>query len=471
MGMGSGRRLDALNDEQGGAVLLLCLAAILMLLLMSWAVLDGIFVSHDKSEAQASADMAAYSQASVKARSMNMMAFTNVGKRSLVGVHATYRGMFRAFAEWLFNHHFLEQCDPEEHTIANCPDATYQENLQLFLDEDAGDYLNFNDNTAYYIADLRAIDTYQEYLVAMTPWWGWTEAVMRAQRNGATLATSFPPPPRGEDFPFGSERERVRAEVPGASSFTVPSSKVDGLPVQRSDFWAMTEEGMEREEWRDWERQRNIEIHGQRSEHGAASTEVLDIGDTAEIDEYLDLIADAGDSSPGADTGWAGLAHYGRPWTLNRNNPSQANWLFDTSNIIMTYHHQPEYFRTTREKYEPFGNDYLPDDESTIAVETYQPRGYWGLARSEISYQVEEEPNLWRAAWTARMRPVALPNEFRDAGERFNMIYYAVLDYLLLSAHLHEDTAGDTADFFNDLVYFEKVSRAMGQSTIEGVGK
>ena len=466
--VGIRRRLQLLQREQNGAVLLLCLAAILILLLMSWMVLDGIFVTYDKTEAQASADMAAYSQASVKAKSMNMLAFTNVAKRSLVGVHTTYYGMFNAFIDWLFGYYFFERCDPMDNWD-ECSDASYQENFQLWNSEDSGDFEEFLDNDPYFVADLRAIDTYQRYIDAMTPWWGWSEMVLRAQRNGATLATSYPAPRRGEVFPFTRVNDQVRAEVPGVGSMMTPSSRVEELPVQRgilgddgSDI-AM-ERGMERDEWINWEQQRNVEIHTNRSEHGAASGEVVDMALSAQIGDILIGLYEA------SATATESIGNYGRPYAL-RGIDNEARWLFSTSNIVMTYHHQPEYFRRTREKYEPFGNDYLPEDETIIDVETYQPRGYWGLARAEISYQADEEPNLWRPAWTARMRPVALPNEFHDAGERFNRIYYSTVDYLLLSAHLHDDTTHDTGDFFNDLVYFEKVSRAMGQSTIEGVGK
>src|SRR5690554_3690715 len=65
------KRLRALDAHQGGAVLLLCLAAVLILMLMAWVVMDAGQVTRDKIEAQTSADVAAYSQASVKSRAMN----------------------------------------------------------------------------------------------------------------------------------------------------------------------------------------------------------------------------------------------------------------------------------------------------------------------------------------------------------------------------------------------------------------
>ena len=467
-------RIDALHGEQQGAVLLLCLAALLMLLLMSWALLDGIFVVQDKGEVQASADVAAYSQASVQARSMNMMAFTNVAKRSMVGVYATYDAMFEAFDEWLIldlwpSKVWEEKCDVHD-TFDTCTDPVWERNWELFTDERDGDRAAYHEAANYYVADLRALDTYQKYLMSMTPWWGWSEAVIRAQRNGATLATSFPPPESvGDSFPFevGDLGSQVATEAGGAAGFLHSSSLVDRLPLEHADdrdFWeGMVQGGMEREVW-GWENQINADHHQARSDFGAAETVVIDRGANEMMQRKLADIRD------GVRPVYEDLARYAAPWRLQSDVTNEAEWLFKTSNLVMTYRHQAEYFDGMVDKYERIGED-LEVNQSDATAQTYRPTGYWGLARSEISYQAEDTPNLWRPAWTARMRPVSLPNEFREQGDDFPMIYRASIDYLMLSAHMHDDLEHETGEFFNDLVYFERAARAMGQSTVEGVAR
>jgi hypothetical protein len=88
------------DRDEGGAVLLLMLAAVMVLMLMIWMIVDLSFGANQKVEAQSAADTAALSQAAVKARSMNMMAYANVSKRSVFLAHATYLAQFIAYAQW-----------------------------------------------------------------------------------------------------------------------------------------------------------------------------------------------------------------------------------------------------------------------------------------------------------------------------------------------------------------------------------
>ncbi len=454
----AGRRFAAAEGDEEGAVLLICLAAILILLLMGWLVMDGIFLTHDKTESQASADSAAFSQASVKARSMNMMAFSNIGKRSIFGVHAVYESMFEAYTEWYFR--LVQECelDPD-----NCDEEMLERNTELYWTEHDNDYQTYGANEGYYLGDLRALDNYQEYLTSITPWWGWSEAVLRAQRNGATLATSFPPP-RG--VPRGSHTSLVNpvmAQAGGSVSFNIVT-RLDRLPVKRdTTFWDDVIAGhLELGSTWEWEHQMNVELHRERSQYGARKTEVIERGATHLM-------------THGLDRTYRDLGTYGSPWRI-QNFDSEADWMFSTSNLVLTYHNQPAYFGALRDKYDVPGGDYEEADSSGLQARLYRPGGYWGMARSEISFQAERAPDLWLPAWTARMRPVSLPREFRERGYDFNGIYHLVLDHLVLSGWMHgEFSRGEIAnpdgEFFDDLVYFERVSRAMGQSTIEGVAR
>ena len=471
------RRLAQGRADEGGAVLILCLAALLILLLISWAVLDGIFVIQDKAEVQASADVGAYSQASINARTMNMLAFTNVAKRSLVGVYGTYEGMYGAFEEWVIDEFWPQvisegRCDWPDDTVWDCDDVEWRNNFDLLMTEMDTDYQNFQFNQDFYLADLRALHNYQLYALAMTPWWGWSEAVLRAQRNGATLATSFPPPHIGSAFPFPDITDDLANQAGANVGFVRRSSKIAELPVElpttteggdfRIDFYgAMYEDGMEdRQDWL-WEHQMNVEHHRSRSQYGAAdNTDVIERGER----EFFRLAMRALENHEE-------FRDLGTPWRISYHSASsEGQWLFATSNLVITYRHHPEYFRGMSEAYEGIGENVEVDGDDRTQ-QTYRPSGYWGMARAEISYQEEGEPTMWRPVWTARMRPVALPNEFRQANEEFVMMHRTAANHLLLSAHMHQDLQNNTAVFFDDMVYFERVARGMDQSTIDGVAR
>lgn len=439
---------------------MLCLAAMLILLLMAWTLFDALWVTRDKIEVQASADVGAFSQAAVKSRSMNMMAFTNVGKRSIVGVYAVYESMFRAYLKWTYDR--VMECI-EERPECNYPVA--QANWDLFYREYENDYEAYLDNRPYYVADVRALDNYQNYIFALTPWWGWSEAVTRAQRNGATLVTSYP-------FPRGTIKTSIpdltSAVVNGAGSGAgiTYSTTPDELPIRRGTFVeTMKLKGMQDNAlWRNGEHKNNVATHRSRSILGAASSEVINIGGSLEQGMTVGFSAVAmAMGIPGTD------GSYAAAWDL-KDYDEEADWLFDTSNIVVSFRQDAEYFEGRRDKYKAPPDDY-EHDESSPEGKVYRPRGFWGMARSEISFQGTGELNLWEPAWTARMRPVSLPGEFADGAYEFRSLYHSSFTRLMLSGIMHGNITGTGAEYLDDLIYFEKAARGMGQSTIEGVGR
>lgn len=451
-------RRRELAREEGGAVLLMCLAAVLVLLLVCWLLFDAIMVSKEKIDTQASADVAAFSQAGVKARAMNMMAFTNVGKRSIVGVHSVYGSMMQAYYDWVMAR--VMEC------VAGLPQCNYEvaeANRDLFLEELESDFETFEGNQDYYVADVRALDNYQNYVFAMSPWWGWSEAVSRAQRNGATLATSFPPPQGLPRTGFPNLMPEILAEA-GPVGFNVLSD-VERLPIRRGDFLqSMVQRGMiDNELWTGSQHAENVQVHRERSELGAAYPEVISrgasFGSTGTMSRGLAQTA-AAMRIPGTEMSYAA------PWEMQRFD-NEARWLRATSNIILTFHADPYQFEQKREKYRLLEDYTIPAETEQI----YRPHGFWGMARSEISFQVDEAPHLWSPSWTARMRPVALPMEFREAGYDFNALYHASMTRLLLSGMMHEDLVGNGDAFLRDFIYMERISRSLGQSTIDGVGR
>src|SRR5690554_465283 len=90
-----------LHEHQRGAIAILAMAGALILLLASWIVYDAGASAQKKMDAQIAADTAALSQATVKARSMNLLAYANVTKRSVWGIHSLYPSYMYAVAQWI----------------------------------------------------------------------------------------------------------------------------------------------------------------------------------------------------------------------------------------------------------------------------------------------------------------------------------------------------------------------------------
>jgi hypothetical protein len=255
------RLTTRLRDDESGAIMLAALAACMVLIMVTLIIWDAGRSARDKIDVQNAADSAAYSQAAVRARSMNMLAFTNVAKRSIVGMHSMYYGMFWGLAVW-----WAEQCGEGSRVASGDSRFNCNRNRRLLTMEgsDGGNWEQLVGNdfqrsqsvsrtklvilrqmvkaTRYddllfpnipgwigpepdqnnatqqlFGNELVALDDYQRYLVRVTPWWAWLEGVTRATRNGATLASSFPLP-----GPVGNVQgpDWIRTAVNSADGYT-----------------------------------------------------------------------------------------------------------------------------------------------------------------------------------------------------------------------------------------------------------
>jgi hypothetical protein len=447
---------------------LLGLVALMILMLLAWVLFDTGKMGRHKLTVQAAADTAAYSQAAVKARSMNNLVYANIAKRSVIGMHSQYLALWTTYRDWYDEHRI--KCETQD-IESSC--QIMQANQAIVEAEQDNDFKNFNDHLGhnYYLQDVIAIDNYQRYTHALTPWWSWGEAVLRASRNGAGMAASFPAP-RGtaKGAPIlGSITDRVINEV-GFAPLVRHTGHRAMLPVKigcyNSDYTgqdcdipqaserAPYEGGMDTElSFMDEEYNANIDKYKAASEGGAASQHILD---------------EAANRFPAAFMNEARnvFGAYGRPWRLFQTS-NRARWTSWTSNLVLTYRRNEELFGEMRTKYNPVSNDYSVED-----AERFRLSGYWGMARAEISFQGGfRAPDLWHPRWTGRLRPVALPGEFQEAGLKMSSIYHDVLPYLALSGII---TTGDSAiaeDSFDDFVFMERANRALGHSTVEGIAK
>lgn len=605
------------HRDQSGAILVLMLAAFLILMMIAWTVYDSGDVAREKVKLQAAADTAAMSQASIKARSMNMLAYTNVSKRSIFAIHSVYLSHFLAYADWAalvrtigeFACRYIETSKGSEacnkikvvgeqfvniwkvemvtdftafsghdlrHQLgleaqASSSDTTYLltddptdfvsglsfeaiadalfrndwttlvEGLQDSLNEvmtliefDGRGGLTYGtstfDNwsgysTHYYAQDIKALDNYQRYIAGVTPWWAWTEQAVKGMRNGATATVSFPRPLGS--LPSGTDLTRMVAGAGGGNVSMGGTILADTLPVRPGDG-PVFEPGDGREHGRltmaaEIKRQleEGREAFGHNLEQvlkdavGAGSSEKLSFSANsgAFFIEYLGnlLVASVPVTLPGvgrttypripdsnafinfiADAGFAALValradarlmdggletvqeifdnhlrdYTASPWVL-QHYKSKGSWLTNSSNLIFAYSNRAELFNKSRTKFDTVDKDY---ERSFLFDSIYRSSGYWTLAKSELSFQGEGPPSMWEAAWTGRMRPVTLPDEYRQAGYSLNDAYHDVLPTLGLIASLNLSQF-DPLQVVRDLVQMERASRAAGQVNTEGMGK
>jgi hypothetical protein len=152
-------------------------------------------------------------------------------------------------------------------------------------------------------------------------------------------------------------------------------------------------------------------------------------------------------------------------------------WQLRASNLTFSYAPNPKRFSDTgdRKKY-----NYLSPDYTSLPH--YSGGGYYGMARSEISFQ-DGTPDLWKASWTARMRPVALPGEWSSLGSGVTLVkaWRDVLPYVTAAAAVLSlvdgaisgdlDPAGLLAGGAKDLVNVDSALGGLTDDSVEGLAK
>ena len=196
------RRVEALDANQSGAVAFMVLAAVMISLMMGLVVYDTTPAARQKLEVQGAADVAAYSQSAVEARSMNMIAFANIGKRIVIGQTLFYESLWLAFtalllitvaaaiiacvAAFFTGGALAKLCEFLVRTATE---------IGLMMADEAKDLASFLSRIKDYADDdVEAFDNYQLYFQDITPWWSWSEGYIRGLRNGAAAVSGWPVP-------------------------------------------------------------------------------------------------------------------------------------------------------------------------------------------------------------------------------------------------------------------------------------
>lgn len=589
------QKVRSLDRDESGAVMMLMLVATLILMLAAWALWDSGKAASTKLELQNASDAAAISQASIKARSMNMIAYTNIGKRSIFAIHSLYISHFLAYADWtaLFRTIGTKICedggqylpggdnaliDTACH-IANAGDKLAQkwemedrndfrflsggsldEELELQLDlgqildafldgMDAADLLaallkpgesafdelldqlgevlaNYSPtnvtsfsqlkrlpwngiSTSYYAEDIRALDNYQRYMAGLTPWWAWTEQLVRGIRNGATTTVSYPRP-MGMSDSGGELANRIAGQL-GLNWGVSTTRYFDTLPIQpgrgpneptsphtlANHIKGQLPDSLFEEILNNLSGAAQFNGDGSAAfkvEHFANLLAAMLVSDYAE-DGAIERVISAAFAilvvqrahSRMMDGGLAftqwlmeeKLGPYtANPWVLNQY-PTEGEWLTNTSNLIYAYKQRSQLFGEDRLKYGIVQQDYELSEPMSgargpgalVGESVYRAPGAWALSRSEISYQHTDVPDLWHPVWTARIRPVALPDEFNQARYSLRAAYHDILPTLALTSLLGITDIRTTGSVALDFLQMERNMRAMGPSTIDGVNK
>lgn len=536
------RALGRFHGRSRGAVALMTLAAILICFMLALVIYDADHAAMDKIDVQSAADMAAWSQSAVEARSMNMASFANVGKRMVFGMTASYQAVWVAWTVLIGIVSTLAvACWAACVWCGSClePICTPLSMWTVYLGGEMANesmdfsYLRSHLLPDYFERDMEMLDRYQEYMLGrdsgsgytagLAPWWSWSESLYRGMSNGALTTASWPPPAQV------SPNATLLKDAAGLGAEGLDLSRgteiEDRIPAQK-----YTRNNLGQRHLCDWMRNDyDTTIHSldyalrsylaplpapdKKLLRGVLTTDRGGAAPSGTRSVYSAPVA--GNS---ARAQWvpevsylitALFAHTAMQVSFKGNDVCQmigsmgweppapyelrdlgrADWLMRTSNTALAY--KPDAARTQSgaAKYDFMTTDYT---QSVPVPGLYDSGGYWGVSRSEVSYQYEAEkvPDLWHAGWTVRMRPLALPGEWENyrrasgAGSfRFGDAVVDMLPYIAASGGLaeayNEITGQNTGPSISkkmkgaaiDMLRVYLAADGMDDETIEGVGR
>lgn len=439
--------LERFHGSQSGAVTLLLMAAFLILFMLALVMYDAGQAAQDKMDVQIAADSAAFSHSVIKARGMNMISYANTVKRLIFSFLATHVNAWIAIiVVWLYH---ASQCFKWFPNLSSC--WTWAASIPMLLSEAIEaistnwpqmDFLGFSEPRAN--EELKALDNYQKYIYAVTPWWAYMEGTTRAITNGAFISSSWPPP--------GSVVSEIKSFV--ASNF--PSSLLDMLPsftttVERLPIVR-----------RDGDGEGALQYCGE----WAFSMEAVVLGlqvylDSEQSDDpdgwkeaFIALQAAAAVGCFIADLTYGDIHNdYMIQKKFRSPNTSRPEWWAATSALHLAYHPHADRNADSGERMK---FTYM-EAEADWDREVYGNEGYFAMARSEIvfkqPFEVFEDfgnfvasipvvgdmaehrlglhtaPDMWSPRWKAKNRPMILPGEgFGSAAQGPNATLQTVIN-------------------------------------------
>lgn len=454
-----------MKHEEGGAIVVLSFVAVMILFMVTLIIYDTGQLTRDKIDAQMAADTAAYSQASVKARGMNMLALGNVGKRTTVGIRNMYFGQMPAYTGWVASRCSRCCCGWFCGCWGACLDcAANMSTLVPILG--SLDYLFFTIGRITgdkFTTQLSAIDAYQRKLAEYTPYWAAAEGVLRGVGNGAGFVGTFPMPNNSQygSLPVNREEAGFFSGVAMESCLT-PTGFFNPITVGSTLEWQQNFAVLRRNsKSRPWGRQgprerANIAI----SYAGCASLGAF---------PFLDLDME-----------------FAPPYFLAAQGDG-GNALMQRSNMTFTYLVNEDYEEKLRENYQGI----IEQDYRNKPF--WRPQGgVWSMARGEI-YYVEgaqkfggvsqsgngkfvlvDGPNTFamhHPAWIGKLRPMAVNGE--DIPVDMDEIWKEADETFVTQSILF---GGGGSKVFMDRLYMNRVMKGLtgkidNKEVLDGIGK
>lgn len=431
------KTVQRLHNAESGAVALLMLAAAMILFMCALIIYDAGVVIRDKTDVNVAADTAAYSQASVEARSMNMIAFANIGKRTIVGIHNMYYFQYPMYAAW-----WAGQCSKCccgmfcgcWTACLNCAGnaADMSPFIELF------DWLSFlsDDDLEKNLKDL---DKFQDDLRKNSAYWGLGEAMSRGARNGASMVLGWPPP---DNAAYGALP--LKRGNPSESCLT-PTLLADN-PVTAVTLI----------EWR-----ANFADLRQRS---TSKPFVAKQGPRERVNIAYSYMA-----CPMV------TPEDGAPF-FNEASSNNSQDMARRSNYIYAYRAAADLDGILRNNYSILPREYVPPAGVTM------PRGgVWSMARSEFYFPPENKPatilkdgahDMWmfHPGWYGKLRPLTLPHE-KPPVEHTTMFEEAIglgSTIAMTKFNMNGNPEFDPSKFSTDLIYMKGNVTPGMTGTVEG---
>ncbi|MFP4598518.1 MAG: Tad domain-containing protein [Persicimonas sp.] len=439
-----------MHRNESGAIVLLCFAGCLFLFAMALVLYDAGSLSRDKVDVQVAADTAGYSQAAAKARAMNMVAFANVGKRTISGIRNMYFYQYPNYMSWLDGQCSKCCCGMFCGCWTECLNCAGNW-LSLVPIFEGIDYIFFmlgrfvgDDLTDY----LEALDTYQEEMTEFAPYWAFGEGIVRGVRNGANVVTTYPMPDNDE---YGS------------------------LPLERDDGFFAAYEACLAPTWLF-----NPSSPGTMIEWGVNFAVLKDrsvskpppaLKGPAEVVNPMHSFTGCLSMLPIFKDAKAAV-----PYHLSAEGNSGEDYMAK-SNFVWSYRYNDEYSGQLRDNY----NAVLSKDYDTNLM-AMPEGGLWGMSRSEIYYPEDNLPHIpsfdnpngmwmFHPSWIGKLRPVVLKEE--EVPVDPSDMWSEARGMALKEGPLF---GVGMSDLGKDVLYMEKVSRNMdgqieGREALDGISK
>ena len=382
--------LARFHRDEGGAIALLCMASIMILFMVGLLIYDSGEVARDKIDAQMAADTGAYSQVSVRARAMNTIAFANIGKRTVTGIHNMYSFQYPMYMSWLAGQCSRCCCG----WFCGCWTACRNciGNWISLVPITAGiKYIRYLigmiGGGSKIIRNLRDLDAYQSSMRRYAGFWAMGEGLTRSLRNGSDMVGTYPHPNTRSfknELPLTTGRKTEVCLAPSGPVFGNPSTVVTLLE------WVM-----------------NFEEHKRlsKSKPNIASKGPREVANIAYSYMGCAFMLLVGPSQM-------------RPW-YNQASGDDGRSLMRKSNMMFTYRYNPDIANKLNDNYNYMAKQTV--DRRGFYMGYKSQGGTWGMSRGEFIFPPRNKPStilagdndmwMFHPGWIGKLRPVVLPNE------------------------------------------------------------